>query len=137
MPDIDKAGTPNIMPAAPAPTRRAGMQHTKTPWRVGKPSQMGSVVADEAVPEIGGSDAVAHYGGHLVAESIAPRNAEFIVRACNSHDQLVAAVKAQHNAIDVLMARLINLDPTFKPTVSDIWPAIVAGSEALAAAGAA
>lgn len=69
------------------------MQHTKTPWRVGKPSQMGSVVADEPVPEIKGSDAVEHYGGHLVAESIAPRNAAFIVRACNSHDQLVAALE--------------------------------------------
>ena len=68
------------------------MQHTKTPWRVGAPSQMGSVVADEPVPEIGGSDAVEHYGGHLIAESIAPRNAEFIVRACNAHDQMVAAL---------------------------------------------
>jgi len=70
------------------------MQHTKTPWRVGAPSQMGSVVADEPVPEIKGSEAVEHYGGHLIAESIAPRNAEFIVRACNSHDQLIAAVQA-------------------------------------------
>jgi len=69
------------------------MQHTKTPWRVGAPTQMGSVVADEPVPEIGGSDAVFYYGGHLIAESIAPRNAEFIVRACNAHDQLVSAAR--------------------------------------------
>jgi len=68
------------------------MEHTKTPWRVGSPYRMGSVVADEPVPEIGGSDAVDYYGGHLVAESIAPRNAEFIVRACNAHAQLVAAL---------------------------------------------
>lgn len=68
------------------------MQHTKTPWRVGTPSQMGSVVADEPVPEIKGSDAVEYYGGHLIAESIAPRNAEFIVRACNAHDLLVTAL---------------------------------------------
>lgn len=69
------------------------MQHTKTPWRVGSPSQMGSVVADEPVPEINGSDAVQYYGGHLIAESIAPRNAAFIVRACNAHEQLVAALE--------------------------------------------
>jgi len=75
------------------------MQHTKTPWRVGNPSQMGSVVADEPVPEIGGSDAVGYYGGHLIAESIAPRNAEFIVRACNSHEQLVAALLVAYDMI--------------------------------------
>ena len=69
------------------------MQHTKTPWRVGSPNRMGSVVADEPVPEIGGSEDVAYYGGHLIAESIAPRNAAFIVRACNSHEPLVAALK--------------------------------------------
>lgn len=74
------------------------MQHTKTPWRVGAPTQMGCVVADEPVPEIGGSDAVFYYGGHLIAESIAPRNAEFIVRACNAHDQLVHALTMVRDA---------------------------------------
>lgn len=78
------------------------MQHTKTPWRVGNPSQMGSVVADEPVPEVRGSDAVSHYGGHLIAESIAPRNAEFIVRACNSYDQLVALLKAADNKLEAM-----------------------------------
>ncbi|WP_288379803.1 hypothetical protein [uncultured Massilia sp.] len=76
------------------------MQHTKTPWRIGKPSQMGSVVADEPVPEIKGSDAVEYYGGHLIAESIAPRNAEFIVRACNAHDQLVEALRSVRLEVD-------------------------------------
>lgn len=74
------------------------MQHTKTPWRVGKPTQMGAVVADEPVPEIGGSDCVDFYGGHLIAESIAPRNAEFIVRACNAHEQLVHVVQMIRDA---------------------------------------
>lgn len=70
------------------------MQHTKTPWRIsaGIGFGKGAVVADEPVPEIGGSDAVDYYGGHLIAESIAPRNAEFIVRACNAHDELVGAL---------------------------------------------
>lgn len=113
------------------------MQHTKTPWRLGAPSQMGAVVADEPVPEIKGSEAVEHYGGHLIAESIAPRNAEFIVRACNAHDQLVTAVKESHVAIDRLVARVIELDPTFLPSKSDIFPVLRANGEALAAAGAA
>lgn len=78
------------------------MQHTKTPWRVGSPSQMGSVVADEPVPEIRGSNAVEYYGGHLIAESIAPRNAEFIVRACNAHDQLVALLRAADNKLQAM-----------------------------------
>ena len=78
------------------------MEHTKTPWRIGKPSQMGSIVADEPVPEIRGSDAVSHYGGHLIAESIAPRNAEFIVRACNAHDHLVALLKAADNKLQAM-----------------------------------
>jgi len=68
------------------------MKHTKTPWRVGNPNKMGSVVADEPVPEIGGSEDVDYYGGHLIAESIAPRNAAFIVRACNAHELLVEAL---------------------------------------------
>ena len=76
------------------------MQHTKTPWRVGAPSQMGSVVADEPVPEIKGREAVEHYGGHLIAESIVPRNAEFIVRACNAHGQLVQALTMVRDADD-------------------------------------
>lgn len=99
------------------------MQHTKTPWRLGKPSQMGAVVADEAVPEIGGSDCVDYYGGHLIAESIAPRNAEFIVRACNSHDQLVGALQA---ALNMLEAEGLYDNPECE-----------AGRAALAAAGAA
>lgn len=68
-------------------------QHTPTPWRVGKPNRMGSVVANVPVPEIGGSEDVAYYGGHLIAESIAPRNAAFIVRACNSNAALVNALQ--------------------------------------------
>jgi len=96
------------------------MQHTKTPWRVGKPTQMGAVVADEPVPEIGGSDCVDYYGGHLIAESIAPRNAEFIVRACNAHEQLVTALK-----------RLV--DAPGDPSLDD-W---AAARDALTAAGAA
>lgn len=44
--------------------------HTQGPWRAGR----GCVVADHPVPEMNGSDAVDYYGGHLIAESIAPQN---------------------------------------------------------------
>lgn len=56
-------------------------EHTKEPWRTGR---QGSVVADEPVPEISGSEDVAYYGGHLVAESVAPRNVRRIVACVNA-----------------------------------------------------
>lgn len=61
-------------------------------------------------------------------------NAEFIVKAWNSHDKLVAALRGEHQAIDWLMARLIQLDPSFTPSKSEIWKFIAAGKEALDAA---
>jgi hypothetical protein len=53
--------------------------HTPGPWRV---SDVGAVVAD--VPIDGGpdgSDDVEHYGGHLIAESVAPCNRPLIAAA--------------------------------------------------------
>ena len=52
--------------------------HTPGPWRVGA---CGSVVADHPIPELSGSDEVEYYGGHLVAESIAPQNMALIAAA--------------------------------------------------------
>lgn len=49
-------------------------------------------------------------------------------------DELLAACKSQHKAIDALMARLIELDPTFMPSQSAAWPAVVQGNEAIAKA---
>jgi hypothetical protein len=54
-------------------------KHTPGPWRIGK--QGGSVVADTPVPEMGGSDSLDYYGGHLIAESITPSNAKLIAAA--------------------------------------------------------
>lgn len=39
---------------------------------------------------------------------------------------LLAAVRAQHDIIDTLLAMLITADPSFRPTKSDIWPRIAA-----------
>lgn len=44
---------------------------------------------------------------------------------------LLEAAKAQHQAIDWLMARLIELDSSFMPTKSRIWPALVQGNAAI------
>jgi hypothetical protein len=57
--------------------------------------------------------------------------AAFIVHACNSHEQLAAALRSGRVAIDVLMAQLIELDPSFMPTKSAAWPALVAIKAAL------
>jgi hypothetical protein len=45
---------------------------------------------------------------------------------------LVHAVHTQHSAIDMLMARLIAADPTFRPSQSgEIWEAVLNGHKAL------
>lgn len=55
--------------------------HTPEPWRVGRPF---TVVSDTPVPEMGGSDAVEYYGGHLIGESIIEENARRIVACVNA-----------------------------------------------------
>jgi hypothetical protein len=40
-----------------------------------------AVVSDHPIGEIGGSDDVEYYGGHLVAETVAPRNLPVIAAA--------------------------------------------------------
>lgn len=56
------------------------MNHTAEPWRTGNG---GSVVADEPIPGVRGSDDVGYYGGHLVCESVTPANASRIVSCVN------------------------------------------------------
>lgn len=53
-------------------------KHTPGPWKVGEGS---FVTASHPIPEVGGSDAVDYYGGHLVAESIARQNLAIIAAA--------------------------------------------------------
>ena len=49
-----------------------------------------------------GSDAVEHYGGHLIAESVTPGNCAFIVRACNAHDALLEYFNASQSLQNTL-----------------------------------
>ncbi len=65
------------------------MSHTPGPWRVGKSG--GAVVADTPVRLIGGSDDVQHYGGHLIAESIALQNCDLIAAGPEMFDALQQA----------------------------------------------
>jgi hypothetical protein len=48
-----------------------------------------------------------------------------------TESELLAAVKAQHTAIDILFAQLIGLDNKFMPSQSPAWPAVVRGKMAI------
>lgn len=109
-------------------------KHTPTPWKL-DPDLIGQIVNQADTKLVARAGRVEPLKNLDQPEREA--NAEFIVRACNSHGLLVAAVKAQHGALDILMARLITLDPTFMPTKSEAWTAVITGNGALAAAGAA
>lgn len=61
------------------------MNHTPTPWHWKRyKTSMGKMMAT-----IGGSDRL----GAMIA-CVKPENAEFIVRACNAHEELLAALEA-------------------------------------------
>lgn len=54
--------------------------HTKGPWRIGKHG--GCVVADHPIDGgVRGTSDVEHYGGHLVAETVAACNAPALAAA--------------------------------------------------------
>jgi hypothetical protein len=44
---------------------------------------------------------------------------------------MLAALKAQHRALDILMAALVLSDPTFLPSKSVVWPLIMQGTDAI------
>ena len=81
-------------------------EHTKTPWKIGAPHPNNAcayiVDADgrEVATLYGGSDPGGQNEmGHWVRQPIRDANAAFIVRACNAHDELVAALKEGRRAI--------------------------------------
>lgn len=71
------------------------MSHTSGPWRAGK---VGDSVVSDAPVEGGpdGADAVDYYGGHLIAESVAPCNRALIAAA----PDLYAAIKGSMEYLD-------------------------------------
>lgn len=54
-------------------------------------------------------------------------NAELIVTA----PEMKTMIRDQHNAIDYLLARLIELDKEFMPTKCSVWPVVVQGKALL------
>lgn len=63
------------------------------------------------------------------------KETESILRSVNSHEALLDAVKAQHDAIDILFAMLIKQDIKFYPTKSGKpWEAVLKGNNAIAQA---
>lgn len=59
------------------------MTHSKEPWRQGK--AYNAIVSDDACgPMVNGAEAVAHYGGYMVAESVAEENRRRIVACVNA-----------------------------------------------------
>jgi hypothetical protein len=63
------------------------MRHTRTPW-----------AAPASLSEWG--PYVIERGSKLIASADEKANAEFIVKACNGHDELVAALKAFVDQLD-------------------------------------
>jgi len=62
---------------------------------------MACVVADFPVPEIGGSDETAYYGGHLIGESMSHANAERVIACVNACRGIPTAILlAMANAHD-------------------------------------
>jgi len=60
------------------------------------------------------------------------RDAQFLLRAANSFDELLAACEAQHDAIDTLFAMLIECKTGFFPSQSGRpWDALLQGNAAI------
>jgi hypothetical protein len=67
-------------------SRPVGQQHTPGPYR---PGRHGTIVADHPIVEgPSGSDDVSHYGGYLVAESVARRNEPLLAAAADLFDAI-------------------------------------------------
>jgi len=63
------------------------MKHTPGTWKHGL--NYGSVVSDKTDGKLyGGADATEHYGGYLIAESIAEQNRDIIAAAPDMFDAL-------------------------------------------------
>lgn len=78
--------------------------------RVGRP---GSIVSDNPVPGMAGSDAIDYYGGHMVGESITQSNAKRLVLCWNACEgvtnQILENVKIHEEVLKTLEGLCENL----------------------------
>lgn len=113
------------------------MEHTEGKWEF-KDSDDCIIIVGGKIREYIANVQIRQIGGGAIAESMIDRrkaNAKRIVQCVNSHDGLVKAVNAQHEAIDRLFALLISIDDKFLPSKSgQPWEAIKQGQQALAGA---
>ena len=90
------------------------VSHTPGPWRTGKNGR--GVVADTPVPGINGSDAVEHYGGHLICESVAPQNLAIITAA----PLMLAVLQMVEHYLGQETVRSHGLEVTYRETLNAI-----------------
>ncbi len=103
---------------------------TEGPWIVEKPSKVWQINAPGNVP-IALIVERLERGSSLYDSAETEANARLIARAVNCHDALLDACKAQHDAIDTLLAMLIELDDEFMPSKSSVWPKLLQGNAAI------
>jgi hypothetical protein len=98
------------------------MTHTATPWAV-------EDNGNEYWPDINAKDAD---GDSVTIATVGRANAEFIVRACNAHDDLVKALQELVASADMIVCR------ETQATLEDCDKTLIADARAaLAKAGAA
>jgi len=98
------------------------MEYTKGEWKV---TQIGLDTLIQSFDK----------AGKLLSFKVASVNGEANAQLIASAPDLYEACKAQHDAIDILFARLIELDGSFFPSKSDKpWEAICQGNTAIAKA---
>lgn len=96
---------------------------TPGPWRVSDFERRAGGVTRHVM---GADDfAVAYLDGRSAEEHEA--NARLIAAA----PEMLAALKEQHEAIDILLAMLIQRDQTFMPSRSVVWPKLLQGRAAI------
>lgn len=66
-------------------------KYTPTPWLPSKRAD--AIVVNEMHDLYQLPETVKHYGGYVVAESLTDIDRAFVLRACNAHEQLVAALR--------------------------------------------
>lgn len=102
----------------------ADVKHTPGPWEwVGRDLESNFPGHYASVIETSVSCGQFCYGG-----SIDLKMSDADARLIAAAPELLNAVEKQHRAIDWLLARLIELDPTFRPTKSAVWPLIIDAS---------
>ena len=111
-------------PLPPPPQPDARREHTLVPFRVCVNAKNEFDVAADG----GAGDMIADLAGCMNAEA----NAQFIVRACNSYDALVAALSECEAIMRGARIMLLKFDPNIKLEVHDAIAAQAVAALALA-----